>query len=99
MEQWNILDREGNPMKEAELPERPLDARLEEGEAFRPWYKQDEHLHIENGRIEGIHARGALEFIQNRLRAYLSREEEIIRAFGGEEDILLPTVDSFLDKK
>ncbi len=96
MEQWYILDRKGEPMKEEELSQRPEDSNPTEGEAFRPWYKQDEHLHIEHGVIAGIHARGSLKEVQARLHKYLNRESQIIEKFGGTEDVLLPSVDNFV---
>jgi hypothetical protein len=96
-DRWHILDRDGNPTKEEELPERPEDSNPAEGEAFRPWYKQDEHLHIEGGKIVGIHARGTLEEVQSRLRAYVTQEARILEHFGGNEDVLLPDADSFLN--
>jgi len=98
IKQWHILNRDGTPTKEEELPERPEDSNPMEGEAFRPWYKQDEHLHIEGGKIVGIHVRGTLEEVQVRLRAYLDQEAKILEHFGGNEDVLLPDADSFLNK-
>ncbi len=83
-------------MDETELPERPEDSNPAEGEAFRPWYKQDKHLHIENGRISGIHAQGTLEAVQSQLREYLQNENRILEHFGSTEDILLPHVEEFL---
>jgi hypothetical protein len=97
MEQWYILDRDGNPTKEEELPERPEDSNPTEGEAFRPWYKQDEHLHIENNLIAGIHARGTLESVRARLQGYVQKEPILIAKFAGSEDILLPDADNFLN--
>ncbi len=96
MERWWILSREGKPVEEGELPERPDDSNPADGEAFRPWYKQDEHLHIENGAIVGIHGRGTLAEVQQRLRRYLKNESELIQKFGKNEDILLPDLDRFL---
>ncbi len=98
MEQWHILDRNGNPEKEEELPERPADSNPAEGQAFRPWYKQEEHLHIESNAIKGIHAHGMLQTVQERLHHYLSKEPQILAEFGGSEDVLLPTVDNFLEQ-
>lgn len=83
-------------MEEKDLPERPEDSNPTDGEAFRPWYKQDEHLHIEGGKIVGIHARGALESVQAKLSRYLENEAAILEKFGGEEDILLPEANSLL---
>ena len=94
---WYILNRDGTPQKEEELPERPEDSNPAEGESFRPWYKQEEHLHIENGEITGIHAEGDLETVQARLRLYLENESIILEKFGGDEDQLLPEVDGFLN--
>jgi hypothetical protein len=97
MEQWYILDRAGQPMKDLELPSRPEDSNPTKGDAFRPWYKQDEHLHVEGGKIMGIHARGTLETVQSRLHTYLESEPQILEKFGGEEDLLLPKVSDFLN--
>lgn len=83
-------------MKEEELPERPEDSNPTMGEEFRPWYKQDEHLHIENGTIIGIHARGTLDSIRAKLRHYLRKESLILSKFSGTEDVLLPEADEFL---
>ena len=96
MEQWYILNRAGEPTEEKDLPQRPEDSNPAEGEAFRPWYKQDEHLHIENGAIVGIHARGTLQAVQARLRGYLAQEAQLLGRFGGNEDVLLPDADNFL---
>ncbi len=81
-------------MKEEELPERPEDSNPVRGEAFRPWYKQNEHLHIENGAIVGIHARGTLAAVQSRLVSYLGKEPLILEKFGDNEDVLLSDADN-----
>ncbi len=87
MKRWYILNRDGSAQEVGELPERPSDARAEEGEAFRPWYKEHEHVHVERGKIQGMHAYGELEDLQTKLTSVLSREVEILKEFGGEEDI------------
>ncbi len=97
MEKWFILDREGNPMPDSELPERPSEAQPTEGDNFRPWFKQEEHIHIESGRIVGIHGSGTLESVQKRLEQYLVRENDLLQHFGGKEDILVSQANSFLD--
>jgi len=96
MEHWIIIDRDGKPLPQEELPARPEDARAAEGEAFRPWYKEDEHIHVEEGRITGMHGRGSLESVQTRLRAYLAREADLLGHFGGMDDILVGDADAFL---
>ncbi len=89
-EQWYILDRDGNVMEEASLPERPEDARpTQNGEVYTPWYKQDEHVHVEEGVIAGIHARGTLEDVRETLSSVLKNEKELLAKFGGKDDILL----------
>lgn len=55
MSTWFILDRNGDPLPADQLPQRPEDARSDSGDAFTPWYKEDEHLHVEDGKIQGIH--------------------------------------------
>lgn len=84
-------------MPEHTLPERPEDSNPAEGEAFRPWYKEDEHLHIEDNKIAGIHAHGTLESVQAKLKNYLAHETVILSKFGSTEDILLPEVDAFMN--
>lgn len=98
MQNWFILDRAGEPMPDSQLPERPIDAQPSEGDDFRPWYKQEEHIHVENGRIDGIHGFGTLESVQERLRLYLEREEALLWYFGTSNDILMSEADAFLKK-
>lgn len=97
MTRWFILDRDGTPLDPQGLPERPAGAQAAPDDAFTPWYKQDEHLHVENGAIQGIHARGeSLKNVRTKLDRYLEHEARLIEAFGGTEDILLPEADRFL---
>ena len=93
--QWYILDRDGNPMNVTELPPRPDDARpVNAGGAFTPWYKPDEHLHVEGDRIAGIHAAGeSLEGVQAKLTRYLAQEARVIEICGSDKDILLSEAD------
>lgn len=98
-EQWYILNRDGSILDEVLLPERPADARpTKEDEIYTPWYKEDEHIHVENGIIEGIHARGTLEHVREALSLVLQKEKELLEKFGNEEDILLTDALSFLQK-
>ena len=96
---WCILHRDGSELLESELPERPEDAQAAGDQAFTPWYKPDEHLHVEDGKIQGIHARGTLEEVRARLSKYLLSEAAILQEFGGKEDIFLPRVEAFLEKR
>ncbi len=96
MKKWYILDREGTAQEASELPVRPADAKPEEGEAFRPWYKEHEHVHVENGRIEGIHAYGELDDLQNKLKNLLSKEKGLLEKFGDKEDINLIEATEFV---
>lgn len=83
-------------MSESELPQRPDDARLAEGETFRPWYKEDDHIHVENGSILGIHAHGELSRIQEQLARMVAHEKELVGRFGGDQDIMLDDALGFL---
>lgn len=83
-------------MEEKELPGRPNEARPEDGEPFRPWHKQDEHIHIEDGKIDGIHAYGELEELQNILKIIVQKEEQILSKFDNKDDIFLEDVKDFL---
>ncbi len=98
MQRWFIVDQEGNPMQESELPERPKEANPTQGDAFRPWFKQEEHLHIENGKIAGMHGFGTLESVQERLVYYRNHESSLLTRFVTQEDILLSEADLFLRK-
>lgn len=92
MSKWYILNRDGEPLEEKELPERPAEAKPDEGDSFRPWFKDDEHLHIEDGRIEGIHAKGTLNEVQEVLQKCLEHERALLERFGGQNDVLLKEV-------
>ena len=97
MSDWIILNRDGLKMDPATLPARPEDSRSMQGEnPFTPWYKEDEHVHVEDGKIQGIHFNGSLEAAQNILHACLTREAELLQVFGGNEDILLIDALKFL---
>jgi hypothetical protein len=96
MKKWYILNRYGSPMEEKELPRRPSEASPEDREPFRPWHKQDEHVHIEDGRIYGIHAYGELEELQNILKVIIQKEEEILNKFDNKGDIFLGDAKDFL---
>jgi hypothetical protein len=79
MTTWYILDREGAPQNAATLEERPVDAQpTDEGAPFTPWYKHEAHLHIEEGRIQGIHAKGSLDEVRALLRHFLKNEAELL---------------------
>jgi len=93
---WYILFRDGTPMSESEVGERPSDAQPSNGDPFKPWYKNGEHLHIENQKISGIHAIGTLESVRGRLNRYLKEENRIIKKFGSVHDIFLPDLDQYL---
>lgn len=96
---WYILDRAGNPMPESELPERPFDAQPTQGDEFRPWFKQEEHIHVENGKITGIHGFGTLASVQERLSGYQTHESALFVHFDGNEDILVSQADRLLRKE
>lgn len=93
---WFILDRAGAPMPQADLPERPADAKPTGGDEFTPWFKQEEHIHVEDGAITGMHAHGSLASVQERLAKYLRQEHTLLDHFGGNEDILVSQADEFL---
>ena len=95
--EWYILDREGVAMLSDVLPERPDDARPSLGDEFRPWFKEDEHIHVEEGAITGIHGQGTLASLQARLVGYLEKESELLEHFGGKEDILISRADDLLN--
>lgn len=91
--EWHILHRDGSVMKEEELPTRPDDARqVKDGQVFTPWYKENEHVHVEGGKIKGIHAKGTLERVQAILKKVLENESKLLEHFGPEEDMLLEEV-------
>lgn len=95
---WIILDRDGNPIDTATLPERPADSReKEEDNEYTPWYRQEEHIHVENGKIDGIHARGNTTEVKKLLNYCLRNESKIIQHFGSREDnIILVDVLKFM---
>jgi hypothetical protein len=93
---WYILNRDGSPMSEHDLPARPADARDDGGDAFTPWRKQREHLHVEDGRISGIHAKGVLEAVRERLEALLEYEALLLKETGGHDDIVLEEADRII---
>ena len=97
MKNWYILNRDGNQMEEEKLPSRPSDAKPENNQPFRPWYKLKEHVHVENGKIDGIHAEGTLENLQGLLKKILEKENEVLNKFGDKEDILLEEVKQYLN--
>ncbi len=100
MAQWFILDREGRLLDVQALPTRPIDARPASEDLFTPWYKREEHLHVENGSIQGIHARGEnAEEVHGKLQGYLAYEVFLLRACGGAEDISLQKADAILSSK
>jgi len=84
-------------MRVRALPPRPSDARSNRGDPFVPWYKQSEHLHVKKGRIEGIHARGTLEEVRRKLLHYLRNEQLLMKATGGNNDILLSKADRLIE--
>ena len=96
MKTWHILNRDGSQQEAHELPTRPDDAKPDDGAPFRPWYKDDEHIHVENGAIVGLHAFGELNEVQDRLEHYLAHEAHLLHHFGGNDDILAPDADAFL---
>ncbi len=97
---WFILDRNGNPMPQEELPQRPEDAKPDAGDSYTPWYKEDEHLHVEDGKIQGIHTKAeSLETARERLNYFLTHEALLINAFGGQEDILIPDAERVISAK
>lgn len=100
MSHWFILDRDGNPSEADQLPERPEDARLDSGDAFTPWYKEDEHIHVESGKIQGVHLKAeSLDEARNRLQHFLMKETLLISTFGGDEDILIPDAEQAIASK
>lgn len=97
---WFILDRAGVSLPPEQLPERPEDAHTDSGDAFTPWYKNDEHLHVENGSIQGIHTQAATEEeARQRLLFFLGHEATLLEKFGGQEDILIPQAEEVLTGK
>ncbi|MEK7102966.1 MAG: VOC family protein [Patescibacteria group bacterium] len=96
---WIILERDGTPVKQEKLPKRPRDARVaEKGNLFTPWYKEDEHVHIENGSISGVHAKGTLKDVQQVLKRCLKYEKPLLKHFGKKEDIMLKDALKFISK-
>ncbi len=87
---WIILDKAGEPADTATFPDRPADAReMIDGNEYTPWHRLDEHIHIEHGKIDGIHARGDIKEVKKVLDYCLKLEKEIIREFGTNEDNIL----------
>ena len=69
---WWFLSRKGNPThpKRFRSPKgepRPPDAVPEMGDIYRPWYKQESHLHGPKGK-EGIHFYGTLQQARKALK-------------------------------
>ena len=63
---WWILDRDLVPIRREDLPPRPADAQDADGDPFTPWYETGPHLHRDpDGVVEGIHAFGTLEEVQD----------------------------------
>ncbi len=94
---WFILDRAGLSLPAEQLPERPDDANADSGDFFTPWYKDDEHLHVENGTIQGIHTRAAtVEEARQQLLFFLGHEATLLEKCGGREDILIPQAEEAL---
>lgn len=84
---WIILDRAGKPVDTATFSDRPADSNeLEDGNEYTPWHRLEEHIHIEHGKIDGIHARGDAEEVKKVLDYCLDHETEIIEHFGVKED-------------
>lgn len=84
---WIILDRAGEPADTATFPDRPADAReMIDGNEYTPWHRLEEHIHIEHGKIDGIHAMGDATEVKKILEYCLTREDEIIGEFGVSED-------------
>ena len=99
MSNWFILDRNGEPLPQDQLPERPDDARSDAGDRFTPWYKEDGHLHVEEGKIRGIHAQAeSLEEARTRLVYFLEHEELLLSVFGGMDDILISEAEEAIKK-
>ena len=95
---WFIIDREGLPTPVSKLPARPADAQDANGDEFRPWFKTTGHLHIEEGKIVGMHNPSlSLEALQASLKKYLRHESALMSRFG-EEDIEVSEADAFLEK-
>lgn len=70
---WWAIDRLGLVDWAASKQERPSDALPAQGDPFTPWYETESHLHIEGGRIVGIHFKGSLwegRGMLERLRRY-----------------------------
>ncbi|MFA7308727.1 MAG: hypothetical protein WC045_01500 [Patescibacteria group bacterium] len=97
MSSWIILERDGSVMDATTLPERPDDSRqMQSGNQFTPWYKEDEHVHVEDGKINGIHFNGPEEDARAILSLCIKHEKELLERFGGHEDILLIDALKFL---
>jgi len=78
--QWLILDRNGNilPIKE----ERPRDAQPKyKNNPYTPWYRNYEHLHVEEKRIVGIHAKGSQKSLHKILNLCLKHEAELMKVY------------------
>ncbi|MBA3678699.1 hypothetical protein H0W80_00650 [Candidatus Saccharibacteria bacterium] len=88
--QWIILNRLGKVVDSTTFPKRPKDAnKLIENNPYTPWYKQDEHIHIANNHINGIHALGTEDEIKIVLDYCLAHEDLIINHFNSKEDNIL----------
>lgn len=96
-DKWYILNRNGAPQKTADLPARPTDAQpVDEGGEFTPWYKQYQHVHVQNGKITGIHAKGNLKDLQTTLADLIEYEDIVLRHFGNNTDISLEAAIDYL---
>jgi len=95
--QWYILNQDGTPQAASELPSRPSDAQpIDEGGEFTPWHKQHQHIHVEDGHIMGIHAKGDLKDLQATLADLVEHEDIVLRRFGNESDISLEAAVDYL---
>lgn len=87
---WRIVDRSGFQLPTKLLPPRPHDAHpVNQGGPFTPWYREQNHLHIESGRIVSIHAFGTYAEVWSLLCNCLSNEAELLRNCNPDEDMNL----------
>ena len=94
---WTILDRAGKPKDHTLFPSRPSDSNSDESNPYTPWYRTQEHIHFENGEIEGIHANANLADAQKLLSYCLENEKLIMDKFDTfKEDVELYKVLKYL---
>lgn len=85
---WWIINRSGRVDWAASKEERPVDARPSGGDPFAPWGKTEDHVHVEDGRICGLHFKGSLWDGRGVLEDIL-RYEFLLTGLPLDEDVSL----------